>query len=138
MQSSIRPATIGDSHCQKRRMRWGMHPRPPQALTTADASLAQVGCIYHALAVWRKIWTSLPVRFLVMDLVGLGTRIHLDLPESTSSVNVPAIRDEQYFRAIPCPYRTYLVIGLAVVIARQHTDGLRSKLPHIVEQPIFK
>src|SRR6266849_11018014 len=100
--------------------------------------LPQIRRIHHALAVRRKVGASLPVRLFIMNLfvvsIGrLGARLRLDLPESASAVNVSPIRDKQNFRTITRPNGTDLVIHLAVVITRQRTDVLRSKLPHIAE-----
>src|SRR6266576_2599573 len=101
-------------------------------------SLTQIRRIHHALAIWRKIRTSLPVRFFIVDLgvmniSRLGPRLRLDLPESARAVNVSPIRDKQNLRTIPRPHRTDLVIHLAVVITRQRTDIFESKLPHVAE-----
>src|ERR1039458_9220721 len=101
----------------------------PQLMPT----LPHVGRIDHALSVRRKVRTSLPVGFFVINFALFGARLRLDLPESTRAVNMSAIRDEQNFRAIPRPYRIDLVIRVAVVIARQRTDVLPGKLLYVAE-----
>src|ERR1700691_5407367 len=93
----------------------------------------QIGGVHHALAIGRKSRPRLPVRFLVMDLARLGPWRCLHPPKPARAVNMPAIGDEQNLRAVPCPYRTDLMIRLAVVIAGQVTYMLSSKLPYVAE-----
>src|SRR5690242_12043457 len=93
--------------------------------------LANIRCIHNALAVGRNIGARFPVRFFVMDLLGLGSRLDLHTPEATCAMNSPAIRNEENFSPIARPYRTYLVIHFAVVVTGKGTHIFRSQLARV-------
>src|SRR5260370_22681647 len=100
--------------------------------------LPQVRRVHHALAIRRKRRPRLPVGFLIMNLLvmsiaRLGAWLRFHPPESARAMNVSPIRDKENLRAIPRPHGADLVIDLTVVITRQRTDVLRSKLPHIAK-----
>src|SRR5947209_2354927 len=99
---------------------------------------AEIGCIDHPLAVRREVRSRAPVRFFIMNLACLGARFRFYPPEAAGPMNVSAIGNDQYLRAISRPYRTDLMIHFAVVITRQVALMLGSQLLDIAELSVFK
>src|SRR5580704_3563659 len=81
----------------------------------------QIRAVHHPRTIRRKVRPSFPARLLVVNFSRFRAQLRLHAPEPTSSMDVPAVRNEQNLFSITRPNRINLHVVRAVVVPGQRT-----------------